>query len=150
MSTATGNGRNWVIPAISGVVVAGGWTAVAAGAADGVTGPSRFAVFGIGAVLLCVITWRVHAWVVRRHRGASSGSIVGRSTWEGAVTGALMATVAYSFAVVGDGTAVTNFMLAIVMIPWVILGALVFALLALPVVATTRGYGQSQRASDQD
>ena len=150
MSWVARTRRDLALPVLAAAIVAVGWTVLAISAVDGQSGPSLVVILLTGVALLGVMTWRVHSWIIRRRSGCGPWSTMGRSLWEGAVTGVLMATVAYSFAVVGDGTAVTNFMLVIVMIPWMILGALVFLILAILVVTTTKGYGHSQRASGRD
>jgi len=139
--------RTWILPMLMGLLVSGVWAWLSLGARDGISGPTAPQILVAALALLLVVTWRTHAWSIRRVTGSSFLGLLSRGSWEGMLVGILMGAAAYAVAALQDGTPVTGFLVVIVAVGWALTGAVVFMVLAAVIGISSRPHTADSEVS---
>lgn len=136
-STTTGRPRLWLRPLIVAVVVVGAWAALVIPASEE-SGLATWEFLILAAVLFAVMVWRGTAWGRARMRGASRGGLVARSIAMGLGAGLVIGSVTFLVAEYRVASDSPNLLGILIVIPWLIIGAILFALLCIISIAGRR------------
>lgn len=133
----TPRSRAWLRPLATAVILMGVWLVLTLPDSAG-QGLAVWEILTIAIVLAAVITWRGTSWTNRLAAGASRWRIAVRAVIEGAVTGALIGLLTFGIAQNRLESDTPNLLGPLVIIPWLIIGAVIFALISL-IVSFGRG-----------
>ena len=136
-STTTGRPRLWLRPLIVAVVVVGAWAALVIPASEA-SGLATWEFLILAAVLFAVMVWRGTAWGRARMTGASRGGLVARSIATGLGAGLVIGSVTFLVAEYRVASDSPNLLGILIVIPWLIIGAILFALLCIISIAGRR------------
>lgn len=129
-STTTGRPRLWLRPLIVAIVVVGAWAALVIPANED-SGLATWEFLILAAALFAVMVWRGTEWGRARMTGASLGGLVARSIAMGFGAGLVIGSVTFLVAEYRVASDSPNLLGVLVIIPWLIIGAIVFALLCI-------------------
>ncbi len=136
-STTTGRPRLWLRPLIVAVVVVGAWAALVIPANED-SGLATWEFLILAAALFAVMVWRGTEWGRARMTGASLGGLVARSIAMGFGAGLVIGSVTFLVAEHRVASDSPNLLGILIVIPWLIIGAIVFALLCIISIAGRR------------
>jgi len=136
-STTTGRPRLWLRPLIVAVLVVGAWAALVIPANED-SGLATWEFLILAAALFAVMVWRGTAWGRARMTGASLDGLVARSIAIGLGAGLVIGSVTFVVAEYRVASDSPNLLGILVIIPWLIIGAIVFALLCIISIAGRR------------
>lgn len=136
-AAAPGGQRMWVRPFIVAIVVVGGWAALVIPADDG-QGLATWEFLIIAAGLFAVMVWRGSAWGRARMAGAGRSRLVARAIVEGIAVGVVIGIVTFLVAQYRVETESPNLLGVLIVIPWIVIGAILFALLCFVSIAGRR------------
>ena len=136
-STTTGRPRLWLRPLIVAVVVVGAWAALVIPANED-SGLATWEFLILAAALFAVMVWRGTAWGRARMTGASRGGLVARSIATGLGAGLVIGSVTFLVAEYRVASDSPNLLGILIVIPWLIIGAILFALLCIISIAGRR------------
>ena len=129
-STTTGRPRLWLRPLIVAIVVVGAWAALVIPANED-SGLATWEFLILAAALFAVMVWRGTEWGRARMTGASLGGLVARSIAMGFGAGLVIGSVTFLVAEYRVASDSPNLLGILIVIPWLIIGAIVFALLCI-------------------
>ena len=127
-SAATARPRLWVRPLAVAVVVVCAWAALVIPANDD-QGLATWEFLILATALFAAMVWRGTAWGRARMEGASRGGLVARAIAEGIGAGVVIGIVTFLVAQYRVESDSPNVLGVLVVIPWLIIGAMVFAVL---------------------
>lgn len=127
--------KPWLRPLIVAIVLVALWSAVTIPGLDG-EGLAVWQFVIIAAATVAVMTWCGTSWTRRRRAGRSMGSQILRALWQGALVGAALGLITFVVAqFVADAP---NYLGILVIVPWAVIGSVVFVIFAVLVLVGVR------------